>query len=319
MNRFLLAAAAVAAVLLPALAQAQVTPTVKQAATREVEFPGYAVGGAVQLFDLSGNVLGTSSNPFYTICSSGCTSGGGGTGANNADSVAAVGTGLALEQSYPFLWNGSNFDRWYGDKTNGAWVNIKTSVLPTGAALETGGNLAQLATDSGAPGATACATDTASCNFNQLLQRLAQRLTTINTTLGSPFQASASIGNTSFAAQFSTNNANATPHLCGSTSPFKHITSATDTQLLAASGSNNIYICDIRFSASAALNFYLEKSSSGTCASPTQIDILITAAANEAHLPSSAFYQGLNTGASQQLCVNTSAGNLDISVIYDQY
>ncbi len=118
---------------------------------------------------------------------------------------------------------------------------------------------------------------------------------------------------------FSIGNAQTQPHVCGSTSTFKHITSATDTQLIAASGSTTIYICDIRFSASAGLNFFLEKSSSGTCGSPTQIDILVTAAANEAHLPSDAFYQGLNTGASQQLCVNTSGGNLDISVVFDQY
>lgn len=65
---------------------------------------------------------------------------------------------------------------------------------------ETGGNLAQIVTDFGAPGATACTTDTASCNQNQQLQRLAQRLTTINTTLGTPFQAGGSIGNTTFAS-----------------------------------------------------------------------------------------------------------------------
>ena len=32
------------------------------------------------------------------------------------------------------LWNGTNYDRWKGDTTNGAYVNVKTSVLPTGAA-----------------------------------------------------------------------------------------------------------------------------------------------------------------------------------------
>lgn len=44
-------------------------------------------------------------------------------------------------------------------------------------------------TDLGAPGATACATDTGSCSLNAILQRLAQRLTTINATLNAPFQA----------------------------------------------------------------------------------------------------------------------------------
>lgn len=64
-------------------------------------------------------------------CIVGCAAG---TGANNADSVAAVSTGLGATQTYPFLWNGTNFDRWYGDETNGAFVNVKTSVIPTGAA-----------------------------------------------------------------------------------------------------------------------------------------------------------------------------------------
>jgi hypothetical protein len=76
-----------------------------------------------------------------------------------------------------------------GIVTANAGTNLNTSLL----ALETGGNLGTLVTDFGAPGATACATDTASCNLNQQMQRLAQRLTTINTTLGSPFQAGAAL------------------------------------------------------------------------------------------------------------------------------
>jgi hypothetical protein len=86
--------------------------------------------------------------------------------------------------------------------TNGTYTNLLqgNAVLSTtnplfftpatGANLaqETGGNLAQSVTDFGAPGATACATDTSSCNFNQLFQRIAQRLSTINTTLNAPMQ-----------------------------------------------------------------------------------------------------------------------------------
>lgn len=45
------------------------------------------------------------------------------------------------------LWNGSSYDRSRGDVTNGVWVNVKTSVLPTGAALETGGNLATISSN----------------------------------------------------------------------------------------------------------------------------------------------------------------------------
>lgn len=88
-----------------------------------------------------------------------------------------------------------------GSVTANAGTNLNTSAL----ALEAG-NLATIVTDFGPPGATACTTDTASCNQNQQLQRLAQRLSTIVTTLGSPFQAGASIGNTTFAATQATSS-----------------------------------------------------------------------------------------------------------------
>lgn len=64
----------------------------------------------------------------------------------------------------------------------------------TNYALETGGNLAQVVTDFGAPGSSACATDTASCSANQQLQRIAQRLSSAITALGSPFQAAGALG-----------------------------------------------------------------------------------------------------------------------------
>lgn len=110
-----------------------------------------------------------------------------GTGANNADAVVSVATGLTPVQGYNFVYNGTTWDRLRGDTTNGAFVNVKTSVLPTGAALDT--SITTTNTDLGAPGAVACATDTSSCSLNQFMQRLAQRLSTIVTTLGTPMQA----------------------------------------------------------------------------------------------------------------------------------
>lgn len=111
-------------------------------------------------------------------CVAGCA---GGTQGNESDAVAGVATGLGQTQDYPYLWNGTTFDRWYGDKTSGAWVSIKASIslpvtgtfwqatqpvsgtfwqatqpvsavslpLPTNAAQETGGNLATIATNTG--------------------------------------------------------------------------------------------------------------------------------------------------------------------------
>lgn len=57
----------------------------------------------------------------------------------------------------------------------------------------------------------ACATDNGTCTEVALIKRNNQRLTTLNTTLGSPFQAGGSIGNTTFAAtQGTAANLNAT-------------------------------------------------------------------------------------------------------------
>lgn len=122
---------------------------------------------------------------------------------------------------------------------SGAWTvtaNAGTNLNTSALALEAGGNLAQLVTDAGAPGATACATDTGSCNFNQQFQRIMQRLTTINTTLGTPFQAGGAL-----AANQSVNVAQingVTPLMgagnTGTGSP--RVTVATDQAALPAAG-----------------------------------------------------------------------------------
>lgn len=69
--------------------------------------------------------------------------------------------------------------------------------LPTGAATEAKQDVTN--TDLGAPGAIACATDTGSCSINALVQRLAQRLTTVISTLGTPLQAGGNVAVTSSA------------------------------------------------------------------------------------------------------------------------
>lgn len=93
-------------------------------------------------------------------------------------------------------------------------VSAASLPLPTGAALDA--SVGTTNTDLGAPGATVCATDTGSCSLNALAQRLAQRLSTLNTTLGSPMQAT---GGTMAATESGTwtvqpgNTANSTPWL----------------------------------------------------------------------------------------------------------
>jgi hypothetical protein len=119
---------------------------------------------------------------------------------------------------------------------------------------------------------------------------------------------------------FTTGNSQTQPHVCGSYKRVQ-ITTATDTQLVANSGSTNIFVCDFEFSiGSAAVDFYLEKGTSGTCGGLTQLGIVHHGLANMTAKASNALYRGLNTGASNQLCINTNTvGPLDIGVYYDQY
>lgn len=83
-------------------------------------------------------------------------------------------------------------------------VSAASLPLPSGAATEAtlSGVLttSDFDTKTGSLTETAPATDTASSGLNGRLQRIAQRITSLITALGSPFQAGGSIGNTTFAS-----------------------------------------------------------------------------------------------------------------------
>jgi hypothetical protein len=103
------------------------------------------------------------------------------------------------------------------------------------------------------------------------------------------------------------------------TAVFKHITTATDTQIAAAVGGLNVYICDIEISWNGTGNIFLEKSSSGTCAAPTQIGQAYYGVANTQKAHSNPFWNGQQAGVGNQLCVNSSAAvTIDVTVYFDQ-
>jgi hypothetical protein len=89
---------------------------------------------------------------------------------------------LIANTGSPFQAGGSIGNTAFGitgplpDTSGGALAAISTNTSATN-------------TDIGAPGSTPCATDTGSCSLNALAERIAQRLTTLNGTLGSPYQA----------------------------------------------------------------------------------------------------------------------------------
>lgn len=108
-------------------------------------------------------------------------------------------------------------------------VSVVSLPLPSGAATETtlGTRLSEsdFDTKTGSLTETAPSTDTASSGLNGRLQRIAQRITSLITALGSPFQAGGSIGNTTFASTIA-DGANAVE---GTTTGAKVITDANGT------------------------------------------------------------------------------------------
>jgi hypothetical protein len=82
-------------------------------------------------------------------CIAGC-SAGSGTGANNADGVATVSTGLGSSVGYGYLWNGSAWDRQPGSATNGTTVNLSKvggASVATGHGTASGAVRVELPTD----------------------------------------------------------------------------------------------------------------------------------------------------------------------------
>lgn len=215
---------------------------------------------------------------------------------------------------------------------------------------------AYLALDFGAPGATACATDTASCNLNQQMQRLAQRLSTLVTALGTPFQASGVIGALptgtnkigtvdpataaswglgatgsappSSASYLGANASGATGgHMAGLIScdnhVFKHITSATDTLAVQGVASQTIYICGWRSRAAGTATWFLENTASANAncsSSNTQINGLAPEVANSGETMLTPFWTGLKNTSGNGLCINsTGTGGEDIDIWYAQF
>lgn len=106
---------------------------------------------------------------------------------NNASGAAAVN-----------IQDGGNSLTVDGTVTANAGTNLNTSALALETTLGTRLTESDFDTKVGSLTETAPATDTASSGLNGRLQRIAQRITSLITALGSPFQAGGSIGNTAF-------------------------------------------------------------------------------------------------------------------------
>lgn len=218
--------------------------------------PITAGSGANIALETGGNLAATASSAANTATNTGTTATNTGTTATNTGTTA-TNTGTTATEigatSSPAA--GSVNAQLASTVTNTSNIATNTSSTAT--------NTATTNTDFGAPGATACASDTASCSLNQQMQRLAQRITSLITALGSPAQASGSTITNNPAA---TTTGGCTPyHLAGGTAASTNSTSIS-------SGAHTL--CALRAINTTATLVYLrvyDSSSAPTCSSATNL------------------------------------------------
>ena len=296
MTRIALRAAAFAfglGVVLPIWAQAQVTPSINQAATREVEFPRYVMGGAVQLFDLSGNVLGTASHPVLIACPDGttnCFTGGGG---------SITGT-VGIDQTTDGTTNAVHLKA--GTALAGKFGIDQTTDGTTNAVhLTAGSNLAgKFGIDQTTPGTTNAVQANAGTNLNTSLLALEAggNLATIANSLGGC--AGQTVANTTV-------------------TPINNAGSASNLKLVSKASSKNVYICAIDITAGAATNIALVEGTQTTNACDTSTAGMAggaTAATGWNFAANGGIAKGIGTGivyrtatTNHDVCLFFSAGN----------
>lgn len=160
---------------------------------------------------------------------------------------------------------------------------VSSSALPSGASTETtlGTRLSEsdFDTKTGSLTEASPATDTASSGLNGRLQRIAQRITSLITALGSPFQAGGSIGNTGFIANAGSNlNTSALATEAGNLASIKAKTDNIPAQGQAlAAGSTPVVLTAAQLTTltpPAALTNYATETGGNLAASAASLSVL---------------------------------------------
>jgi hypothetical protein len=180
-------------------------------------------------------------------------------------------------------------------------------------------------TDLGPPGATACATDTGSCSLNALAQRIAQRLTSVITALGTPSQAATTGAAPPATGTYSaalgsgaTGGLIAGLKTCDLTAKYD----ASDTgsiTLVTGVASRKIYICGyILGTGNTATTLKLREGSDANCATNgADLTPGFQLIANAQTGVNSAFWSGLVTSTNgYYVCVNAGAANAHQAQIF---
>lgn len=213
-----------------------------------------------------------------------------------------------------------------GSVTANAGTNLNTSAL----ALESGGNLATTATNTGttntnlgAPGATACATDTGSCSVNALLQRIAQRVTSLIASLGGTATTGQAVPSTAvyIAAGsdggLSAGTAATTGLISCNSSVAISAASSGNNQLVALTSGETVYICGYELVAAGTVDVQFI-TGTGTACATNEFDETgaMPLVANSGLVSRSPFWTGMAGLAGDAFCIELSASVQVSGVLY---
>lgn len=215
-------------------------------------------------------------------------------------------------------------------KVDGSAVTqpVSAASLPLPAGAATSANQSTIITDLGTVTETAPGTDTASSGLNGRLQRIAQNLSTLNTTAGGAVAAGTNLigkvgvdqttpGTTNNVA-ISFGAAAVVDDPCRTVTPTStpiSITTATTTRIVAPVSAKKTYICYLFLTSAAADNVAIVEGTGGTCGTGTAGVVGGTTAANGLNFAANggaAFGNGVawlfsTAGTNVDLCLITSA------------
>lgn len=167
----------------------------------------------------------------------------------------------------------------------------------------------------GYPGDTACATDTGSCTLNALIQRVAQRLTSLISslggtgTIGSDFPASATASGIAAGAGSVTGTPDLKQLIGCDSSVAISTASSGNTELVALTSGMTVYVCGYMIVGDGDVDVQLIYGTGTACATG-ETDLtgaMPIASSGGGMAESSSFWRGMKSAASNAVCIELSA------------
>ena len=168
--------------------------------------------------------------------------------------------GNNMGATVPGMWNGTGYVALQGDSTNGTWVNVKTSALPTGAATSANqsSQITQETATAAALGTTAdaaCGTATGTCSLIAL-QKFANNT---NPVLAAGTNTIGNVGS-------DPSSGKGTPTLA-----FLALPATTTTQIIALSGTKTTYVTFAKVFSGGTVNVTFKYGTGTNCATGTTV------------------------------------------------